>query len=160
MEPTASPLALPEGYGTATRLISWATVRARLEQAHHYWVATTRPDGRPHVVPRWGVWLDEAWYYDGSPATRHARNLQANPAAVLHLEDGEQAVVLEGSSHLVTPTGDLGERLAAAFTKYHDLGYAPGSGSWDESGLWRLSPAWGFAWSQFPDDATRFTFAT
>lgn len=158
MEPTASPLALPEGYGTATEVIPWADVSARLQRSLHYWVATTRPDGRPHVVPRWGVWLDESWYYDGSPATRHARNLEANPAAVLHLEDGQQAVVLEGTSRPATPARDLGERLAAAFVKYHDLGYAPGPGSWDEGGLWRFRPARGFAWTRFPDDATLFTF--
>lgn len=158
MEPTVSPLTLPEGYGSATQPIPWPEVRGRLERSLHYWIATVRPDGRPHVVPRWGVWLDERWYYDGSPATRHARNLEANPAAVLHLEDGKEAVVLEGASHPVTPTGDLGERLASAFAKYHYLGYAPKADAWQEGGLWCFTPAWGFAWAQFPDDATRFTF--
>jgi hypothetical protein len=158
MSPTVSPLALPEGYGTAKQTIPWEDVRARLERALHYWVATTRPDGRPHVVPRWGVWLDESWYYDGSPQTRHARNLVSNPAAVLHLEDGKDAVVLEGESHHVIPPAELGERLAAAFVKYHDLGYAPAADAWAVGGLWRFKPAWGFAWSRFPDDVTRFEF--
>jgi hypothetical protein len=160
LEPTASPLTLPDGYGTATAPLAWAGVRARLERSLHFWVATTRPDGRPHVVPRWGVWLDDLWYYDGSPATRHARNLDGNAAAVLHLEDGKDAVVLEGESRLITPDGKLGERLAAAFVKYHGLGYAPGPSDWDGGGLWRFTPARGYAWSQFPADATRFTFPT
>jgi hypothetical protein len=158
VEPSVSALALPEGYGTTAQPLDWASISARLEASLHYWIATTRPDGRPHVVPRWGVWLDDSWYYDGSPATRHARNLEANPAAALHLEDGKHAVVLEGKSRPVTPSGDLGERLAAAFTKYHDLGYAPEPHDWDAGGLWRFVPVRGFAWSQFPTDATRFEF--
>jgi hypothetical protein len=161
VEPTATPLTLPEGYGTAAEPLAWADVRARLERSLHYWIATTRPDGRPHVVPRWGVWLDESWYYDGSPATRHARNLTSNPAAVLHLEDGREAVVLEGRSGPVPATGDLGERLAAAYAKYHDLGYAPEPDAWEEQGgLMRFLPARGYAWFRFPVDATRFTFAS
>ena len=160
MEPTTSPLTLPEGYGTATQPLDWAQVRVRLERSLHYWIATTRPDGRPHVVPRWGVWLDDCWYYDGSPATRHARNLETNPAAVLHLEDGKEAVVLEGESRPHTPAGDLGDRLAAAFVKYHDLGYAPGARSWDDGGgLSRFTPRSGYAWFAFPTDATRLVFA-
>jgi hypothetical protein len=90
VRPSAEALILPEGYGTVRRTLAWPTVRERLEQALHYWVATTRIDGRPHVVPRWGVWVDDAWYYDGSPATVHARNLERNAAAVLHLEDGAE----------------------------------------------------------------------
>jgi hypothetical protein len=159
-EPTSAPLMLPEGYGTATQPLAWSAVRARLETALHYWMATTRPDGRPHVVPRWGVWLDESWFYDGSPATRHARNLATNPAAVLHLEDGKQAVVLEGESHQLTPHGELRHRLAAAFAKYHAHGYRPTAESWDAGGMWRFSPRRGFAWTQYPIDATRFEFTT
>jgi hypothetical protein len=159
VEPTTSPLPLPEGYGSATRPLAWADVRVRLEHSLHYWIATTRPDGRPHVVPRWGVWLDDCWYYDGSPATRHASNLETNSAAVLHLEDGKEAVVLEGESCPHTPAGDLGDRLAAAFVKYHDLGYAPEARSWDDGGgLSRFTPRSGYAWFSFPTDATRFSF--
>jgi hypothetical protein len=159
VEPTAEPLPLPQGYGTATSLIPWSEVRARLEASENYWVATVRPDGRPHVVPRWGVWLDESWYYDGSPETRHVRNLEHNASAVLHLEDGMEAVVLEGTSHPVTPEGDLGKRLASAFVKYHDHGYAPKPDQWDAGGgLRRFRPVSGYAWFQFPSDATRYAF--
>ena len=40
------------------------------------------------LVPRWGAWLDDRLYYDGSPATRHVQNIHTNPAVTLHLEDG------------------------------------------------------------------------
>ncbi|MEI6198030.1 MAG: pyridoxamine 5'-phosphate oxidase family protein, partial [Verrucomicrobiota bacterium] len=60
-----------------------------------------RPDGRPHAVPRWGVFLGEKFYYDGSPETRHARNILQNPHVSLHLENGEQAIIIEGTCHAI-----------------------------------------------------------
>ena len=92
---------MPDGYGVPESddgLLAWADVEARLVESPQYWLATTRPDGRPHVVPRWGVWLDGGLFYDGAPTTRHVRNLTTNQACTLHLEDGWHAVVVEGTS--------------------------------------------------------------
>jgi pyridoxamine 5'-phosphate oxidase-like protein len=87
MEPTAERLALPDGYGEATTTLAWDAVRDRLEQAPRYWLVTTHPDGRAHVVPVDGLCLDDTWFYGGSPETLHHRNLERNPRAVVHLED-------------------------------------------------------------------------
>jgi len=49
------------GYGIPTHtegLLPWSFALERLEKARNYWVATTRPDGRPHTVPVWGVLVD------------------------------------------------------------------------------------------------------
>ena len=123
----------PDGYGlpeTDEGLLDWASVEARLVASKHYWLATVRPDARPHVIPRWGVWLDRRFYYDGSPATRHARNAEANPACTLTLEDGLRPVILEGTSVATRAEGELGIRISEAFAKYHDDGYSPGPDSW------------------------------
>jgi Pyridoxamine 5'-phosphate oxidase len=63
MDPTAEPIDLPQGYGTATQVMEWGAVPERLEQAPRYWLVTLRRDGRPHVVPVDGLWLDDAWWY-------------------------------------------------------------------------------------------------
>ena len=156
---------LPPGYGlpeTDAGLLDWEPVRQRLVAAEHYWLATVRPDGRPHLIPRWGVWLDDRLYYDGSPATRHARNLASNPGVSLSLEDGRRAVVVEGRSDPARADDDgLGIRLAAAFGKYHASGYAPAADAWageDGGGLRVLQPRMALAWTRFPEDATRFVF--
>jgi hypothetical protein len=156
---------IPSGYGlpTSTRgLLSWSAVEERLVAAKHYWLATVRPDGSPHVVPRWGVWVDGRFFYDGSPTTLHSRNRAANPACTLHLESGTEVVIVDGTAE---PTradpDDLGARLAAAFGKYHDLDYRPGPDSWageDGGGLGVLTPRRALAWFSFPTDCTRFTF--
>ncbi len=44
-------------------LLAWDWAVERLTKARNYWVATTCPDGRPHCVPVWGVWLDDAFYF-------------------------------------------------------------------------------------------------
>lgn len=101
-------------------------------------------------------------YYDGSPATRHARNLARNPACSLSLEDGRQAVILEGRSDAARAHPDgLGARLAEAFRKYHAQGYAPTADAWsaeDGGGLRVFRPRIALAWTRYPQDATRFVF--
>lgn len=157
---------MPDGYGvpeTEEGVLDWTAVEARLKESSHYWMGTTRSNGRPHVVPRWGVWMDERFWYDGAPNTVHARNLGGDPACVLHLEDGRQAVIVEGRSEAATPPGlELGGRLAAEFSrKYAELGYSPAPDSWEgpiAGGLMVFTPDKAMAWFDFPTDVTRFRF--
>jgi len=156
---------LPEGYGVEETgpYLSWAAVEERLTGAAEYWLASTRPDGRPHVVPRWGVWLDGRFWYDGSPHTRHALNLEYNPACALHLQSGTVVTIVEGVSMRSDPIiGDLGQRLSAEYArKYEKSGYAPSADAWsgeDAGGMRVLTPEKAIAWSVFPTDMTRFSF--
>lgn len=156
---------LPEGYGlpeTTEGLLSWSDVEPRLVASLHYWLASVRPDGTPHSVPRWGVWLDGRFYYDGAPTTRHTQNVERNPACTLTLESGTQVVIVEGASTATRADADgLGARLATAFEKYHAQGYSPGPDSWsgaDGGGLRVITPRRALAWFSFPTDCTRFTF--
>lgn len=163
--PRTSRPTFPEGYGVPTErdgLLEWPAVEERLVAAKHYWLASVRPDGTPHSVPRWGVWVDGQFWYDGAPTTRHVRNLVHNPAVTLTLEDGRQPVIIEGISEATSADpADLGARLAGAFAKYHDDGYAPGADSWAGEfggGLRVIAPRKALAWFSFPTDCTRFTF--
>jgi hypothetical protein len=155
MEPTAERIDLPEGYGKTTTTMAWAAVREKLEQAPRYWLVTNRGDGRAHVVPVDGIWLDDAWWYGGAPDTLHQRNLERDQRVVVHLEDTMAAVVLEGSMRRVVPPPELAARLAAASkAKY---GYGPPEAAY-AAGLWSLRPDRARAWSAFPTDVTRFRF--
>jgi nitroimidazol reductase NimA-like FMN-containing flavoprotein (pyridoxamine 5'-phosphate oxidase superfamily) len=163
-EPRRDRPVLPTGYGVPESeegMLPWGWAVERLEQARNYWFSTTRPDGRPHAMPAWAVWLDGTLYFEGSPETRRARNLAANPALVVHLESGDEVVVLEGEARPASPPPRaLAERLAAAFTaKYaasHD--YRPEPEQWDEGGLWALRPKVAFGWDTFPTALTRWRF--
>lgn len=156
---------LPDCYGLPDDdegLLDWAEVEARLVASRHYWLSSVRPDGRPHTIPRWGVWLDGRFWYDGSAETRHARNAEHNPAVTLTLESGREAVIVEGESHATRADADgLGARVAAAFEKYHgdSYGYAPAADAWaapDGGGLRVITPSRVLAWFAFPRDVTRF----
>jgi hypothetical protein len=113
-------------------------------------------------MPAWAVWLDGALYFEGSPMTRRARNLAANPAVVVHLESGDQVVIVEGDAHEVgKPDRPLAERLSEAFTaKYSSTKYEyrPPPEQWDRGGLWEMRPRVAFGWTDFPADTTRWQF--
>jgi hypothetical protein len=157
MDPRAEPLSLPAAYGRTKTRRDWSTVRTRLETAKAYWLATARPDGRPHVVAVDGVWIDEVFFYGGSPDSVHRRAAEQNPSAVLHLADPYDVVIVEGEVRPAAPTIELGERLAAATNeKYAASGYRTDAGSFSDS--LALRPRRVLAWSKFPTDATRFVF--
>lgn len=157
---------MPEGYGVPTAddgLLDWSEIETRLVESMHYWMATARPDGRPHVVPRWGAWLDGRLYYDGSPETRHARNAMRNAACTLHIGDGKDAIILDGTTAPSEPVGaELGGPIAAEIgRKYAAAGYSPEPDSWsgpDAGGLMVFRPVKALAWFAFPTDLTRFRF--
>lgn len=157
---------MPDGYGVPTDdggLLAWSDVDERLGEAQHYWLATVRADGRPHVVPRWGAWIDGLLWYDGSPDTIHARNLLTNPACTLTIGDGAEAIVVEGTSGASAPLGaDRGAPIAAEIgRKYGEAGYAPEADAWsgpDAGGLCVFRPDKALCWFSFPTDVTRFRF--
>jgi PPOX class probable F420-dependent enzyme len=72
--------------------------RQKLETAHNIWLATVRPDGRPHLAPVWFAWCAGKLYICTEPASVKARNIQANARVVLALEDGDSPVICEGTA--------------------------------------------------------------
>jgi nitroimidazol reductase NimA-like FMN-containing flavoprotein (pyridoxamine 5'-phosphate oxidase superfamily) len=151
-----------DGYGIPDTLegtLPWSWAEERLRDAPIYWVATVRPDGRPHVTPIWGVWVNGAFWMEGGPRTRRFRNLRDNPAAVVTIERGDDALILEGQARLVTQLDEpLVERLLTGYRKYIPThGYEAERANW-AAGIWRVTPRKVLGWSRFPADTTRWTF--
>jgi nitroimidazol reductase NimA-like FMN-containing flavoprotein (pyridoxamine 5'-phosphate oxidase superfamily) len=158
-EPKITRPHFPPGYlENPKTLLPWSHVEQRLSEALHYWLCTVRPNGRPHAVPKWAVYLQGKLYFDGSPETRHARNIAENPHVVIHLESGEDVVIVEGvAKESAKPTAELAAQIARAYAeKYADRGYAPEPDQWNEGGLFEIAPRVVIAWTQFTDDPTRF----
>ncbi len=102
----------------ATTPMPWSEARRRLMDAHVYWLATTAPDGRPHVRPVLAVWVDESLHMTSSPAARKARNLAANPRCSFSLSADGVDVVLEAAAAKVVDVVRL-QRVADAYaSKY------------------------------------------
>jgi hypothetical protein len=106
-------------------------------------------------VPVDGLWVDDVWYFGGSPETIHQRNLRTNPELVVHLSDPMAAVIAEGRAIWRTLTQAPAKRLAAASkVKY---GYGPSASAYT-SGVWALEPRRVLAWTHVAEDPTRFDF--
>jgi hypothetical protein len=160
-EPLADRPHVP-GYGIPETLkgtLPWSWAEERLEQAITYWLATTGTDGAPHVIPIWGAWVGGRWYVEGGP-TRWQRNLRENPQMAIHIEIGDEVVIVEGSAtELVAPASPLADGILDGYAKYKQAkDYEASVDNWTEGGLWELQPVKAFAWSVFPDDMTRFRF--
>jgi hypothetical protein len=153
MDPIVDRPSIP-GYGIPENndgLLTWEHVEDRLSAAKNYWVETSGPDGQPHAVPVWGLWIEGALYFDAGP--RSQKNLAANPKVSVHLESGDDVVILEGTADRPSdPDGTLLPRFIDLMKTKYD--YAP-----EELPLFMLRPRKVLAWSSFPANATRWTFA-
>ena len=150
-EPKASRPHVP-GYGIPKNLkgiLPWSFVCERMSKASNYWICTSSRDARPHAVPTWGVWVDDAVCFGGGTETRWARNLAANPAVSVHLESGSEVVILEGTIRRVAdPEDPLAVCVADAYEAKYKMRHPPP--------FWVLRPKMVLAWSKFPKDATRW----
>jgi general stress protein 26 len=122
MQPDASRPYMP-GYGIrpageGSGLLSWRQAEERLSSVRNYWLATARPDGRPHVMPVWGVWDSTALWFSSSLGSRKIANLRANPRCVMTTEDAVDPVVVEGIAVIVTDQTRIDWFLGASNAKY------------------------------------------
>ena len=160
-EPRADRPHIP-GYGipkSEKGTLPWSWARERLERATIYWLATPGADGAPHLIPIWGAWVDDRWYVEGGPV-RWQRNLKANPKMAIHVEFGEEVVMVEGpATELVKPPNSQAQRILRGYEKYKAAAnYTAEASNWDHGGLWELDPVRAFAWSELGKDATRYRF--
>jgi nitroimidazol reductase NimA-like FMN-containing flavoprotein (pyridoxamine 5'-phosphate oxidase superfamily) len=159
-EPIRDRPRLPSIYGVSKStkgLLPWSHVEERVRKAMRYWVSSVDPDGRPHATPIDGMWVDGKLYFGGNPATRRHRNLVANPAACVHLEDAMDVVILHGDAReLRDVSRDLNERLKQASKKKY--GFVPPVDDLGAGGVFVFEPRLVFAWKDMTKDATRFRF--
>ena len=146
------------GYGVrgrASKRTAWSKQRARIVSARSYWIVTARRDGTPHAVPAWGVWMDGELIFDSGRESRKTRDLLVNPEAVIHLDGGEDALILHGR---VTRLRDrsLARRFARAYERKYDWDYD----AEDPPGLiFRFRPRVAIAFTEeLIDSATRWRF--
>lgn len=150
---------MPKGYSIRKDkqgLLPWTSVAAKLAAAHNYWVASTRPDGRPHVMPVWGVWMDGIVFFGTDRGSRKGRNIAANPSVTVHLESGDDVVILEGHASEVRDAATR-EAIDAAYLKKYGMRLSDAPG---DTFVVAVRPHAAFAWREkdFPESATRWLF--
>ena len=108
--------------------LSWPEVAARLEAARNYWLCTTTPSGIPHAAPVWGVVIGQVLYLYSERRTVKARNLANDPRVVVHLESGEDVVIVRGTAQdlgMPAQVPDVVTALSAKYTGRDDRQYLP-----------------------------------
>jgi hypothetical protein len=142
-------------------LLPWSWAEQRLVAARTYWIATTRPDGRPHCRPVWGVWSPDGFWFSTGSLARH--NLAASPQITVHLESGDQVVIVEGDAAAVTGADRLQGFLAAYNPKYDWDAAATDEGVTDSAGAagpaYQVRPRVVFGWDADMRAPTRWSFA-
>jgi general stress protein 26 len=152
--------------------IPWSRALQALESAvpkdRTPFLATTRPDGRPHLAGVGALWDEGKVYFVSGAGTLKSRNLAQNPRCAISMSLKGIDLVIEGVAERVTDDETL-ERLAK---RYADQGWAPtvkdraftheynapsaGPPPWD---LYAVTPITVFGvQSEEPGGATRWRF--
>ena len=79
------------------KTLPWSWALARLAECRNIWLTTLRPEGGPHMMPIWGLWLDDVFAFSTGKDSRKAKNFRANPNVAVATDSGADAVVIEGS---------------------------------------------------------------
>ena len=160
-DPVAGRPRMPGGYGIARDEVDrnrfpWSWADEQLVKSRNYWIATTRDDARPHAAPVWGLWLDGALFFSTDPTSLKGRNMAARPEIVVHLESGDDTVILEGAVEKMTGVEALTQFVDAYESKY---GFRVDTSN-TNFGVYRLRPRVALTWREqsFPESATRWEF--
>jgi hypothetical protein len=141
--------------------VSWKRAQENLAASRNYWVATCGADGRPHVMPVWGLWFEGALIFGTGRSSRKGRHLAVRPNVVVHLESGDDVVIIEGTVEEVTDRSLLaryGDAFAVKYGVHTDTGDT--DTDYSENIFYRVREQKAFTWleSDFLESAARWTF--
>jgi PPOX class probable F420-dependent enzyme len=108
-------------------------------------VVTTRADGRPHASPVWGLFIDNAVWWSTSPDSVKGRNLARDPRVLIHLESGDNVVVIEGIAQRLDGEEEFVRRFIEAYEKKYD--FRP-TAKFLKGQTYRLLPTVGLSWAE------------
>jgi hypothetical protein len=146
----------------------WEQARDHFGGAPVYWLATVRPDGRPHVMPVQGVWADGNAYFCTFHGSRKDQNLAGNVHCTLTFGQDALDLIVEGAATKVSDEEVLNRVGDAYKVKYGwqvavrdgvffgDSGSGMGEIPW---AVYQVAPARAFGFATDKGfGATRWTF--
>lgn len=138
-------------------MLTWDWVDAQMHKSRCYWISTTCPDGRPHSVPVWGAWVDGVLFFGTDRHSVKARNIRRDNRVVIHLESGDESVIIDGTVVEAQIPGPLLKRISERYVEKYEL-----DPQLEDTGdlLYRLIPQKVMAWleSDYPATATYWLF--
>lgn len=160
MKPASDRPSFPQSYGidreARGEMLTWEEAVEHLRASRNYWVCTTRPDGHPHVAPVWGLWMDDAFYFSTDSSSRKGRNLTARPDVVIHLESGDDVVIVEGRAERISDRATL-ERMVDTYEQKYAIRFDTADPNF---AVFIVRPTSAYAWFEksFQTTATRWRF--
>ena len=98
--------------------LPWSRAEKQLEAPSDtnmtYFLATVRPDGRPHVAGVGALWVEGKFYIVSGAGTRKSRNLADRTDCVISVKLPDIDLVVEGSATKVTDDATL-QRIAKLY---------------------------------------------
>ena len=146
--------AVPEG--TPFDPPPWSVIRDKLVTARNYWIATTKADGSPHAAPVWGLWREESLVFGTAQDSVKGRNLRRDHRVAVHLESGDDVVMITGIATTVRASGMSTVGLLDDYEAKYDV-RPPG----DAADYFRVLPSSVLHWDEatYPASQVRYRFA-
>jgi hypothetical protein len=159
-------------FSEATEAVGWQQVGDALTAAELYWLTTVRRDGRPHITPLIGAWVDDAFVFCTGPEEQKAQNLNGSTSVAVTtgvntsnvgldvVVEGE-AVRVTGRETLTTLADTIREKYDGDwdFTPADDgFGHTDGSGECHIAHVYRVPPDKVLAFAKSPHGQTTFRF--
>jgi hypothetical protein len=88
------------------------------DPASRFWIATTGPDGRPHLMAVGIVWDGRKFYLSTGAGTQKGKNLAHDPRCMVSIAAPGIDIEAEGEAKIIRDDGEL-QRIA---TLYSDWG--------------------------------------
>ena len=123
--------------------ITWAHANDKLAREKVYWISTASLQGRPHAAPVWGIWKANRFFFETAPNSTKGRNLSKNQNLVVHVQDGNDTVILEGNARKEKRSEELSELKKDYTRKYQ---YTPDWSNERSQIVFRVEPRIAHAW--------------
>jgi hypothetical protein len=88
--------------------------RDYVDSSSRFWLATTRPDGSPHLMAVGIVWDNGRFYLSTGAATQKGRNLARDPRCMVGIAAPGIDIEAEGEARIVRDDAEL-RRIATLF---------------------------------------------
>jgi len=145
------------GYGIAGEIdgaLPWQWAKDVIDACRNPALATMRPDGRPHLMPIWAVWVDDHGVGFSTAITSvKSKNLLKNPSAALYFERDRDNLVVEGTAEIIQLDDFPG--FVDTYKRKYEFAI-------DEGPVWVLRPTSAFGFIETDEDfaktATRWRF--
>jgi len=138
--------------------ITWNDTERKLRDEQVYWISSSSKKGRPHAAPVWGIWKAGRFYFETDPDSVKGRNLRSNPSVVVHIQDGLDTVIVEGTVAREADTAVLAG-LAKDYSAKYD--YTPDWSDERSQVVFGVRPSVAHAWRtpKMHSNMVKFIFA-